>query len=178
MSEVVEPHHRPLALPNQSVKSHAEARWIPRAAELAKDEGLWTCLLFQAWHFAHVASHGVSRARRERTEEAGRVPRFATLRRPLGPDHSWAYRNRPRGRARVAEASTRVPSSDPRIMPATHSRNGWTCRLRRVGTPENLCRTRAIRAGFIDAARVAGAGNVALMRRLGLRSAPWQDRWR
>jgi integrase len=51
-------------------------------------------------------------------------------------------------------------------------------RLRRAGAPEVLCRTRAIRAGFIDAARASGIGNVALMRRLGLRSAPWQARWR
>jgi hypothetical protein len=51
-------------------------------------------------------------------------------------------------------------------------------RLSRVGAPETFCRSRTIRAGFIDAARASGVGNVALMRRLGLRSAPWQARWR
>jgi len=50
-------------------------------------------------------------------------------------------------------------------------------RLLRVGTPPIFCTTRAIRAGFIDAVAPT-VGNIALMRRLGLRSAPWQARWR
>jgi integrase len=50
-------------------------------------------------------------------------------------------------------------------------------RLELVGTPANYCRTRAIRVALIDTVRPK-IGNIAIMRRLGLRSAPWQARWR
>jgi hypothetical protein len=50
-------------------------------------------------------------------------------------------------------------------------------RLELVGTARNYCRSRAIRVALIDTVRPK-VGNIAIMRRLGLRSAPWQARWR